>query len=319
MYAVLDLGSNSFHLLIAEEKKRHVKFHRASSYKVRLEEGIGKDKKISKEARARAVSALRAIRIDLASFPVHQLTVVGTSTFREAANASKILDDASELGFKIQVIDGLQEAYYIYKGVQEFLHHPKDAWMVFDIGGGSTEFAVGSDQSPWLLDSITLGCVTNNYEQAQNERITPVMLTKLRQKAHDIIEKQLKPGFYTADWKRCFVTSGSAKMLKTVLRENNITDGTITRNGLRELETKVTGFSTVNDFHELTGLKANRRGVFASGLANMQATLDHLQIESVSYVEFALREGILFSMIRQGDKFSLENKASITRQLTNHS
>lgn len=311
MQAVLDLGSNSFHLLVAEEKKGVVKFLKALSYKVRLAEGVNLDGKISKDARARALKAFQAIRDELSHFDIHQICVVGTSTFREAKNAARIIEDAKEAGFSVQVISGIQEAYYIYHGVQTYFHGSKKATLVFDIGGGSTEFAFGSGNRPQRVDSVTLGCVTNNFIAGEDDSITLQNLVKLRLRAHNILEKQLKSGFYTLDWQECFVTSGTAKMLSAILRENKFTDGTITRAALQTLENTVLSFESPSVLQGLAGLKPNRHKVFASGLANMQAVMDHLSIDKAKYVSFALREGVLLSMIKQGKDFSLISKDEI--------
>lgn len=311
MHAVLDLGSNSYHLLIAEEKKGHVKFVKALSYKVRLAEGVNQDGKISRSARERSLKAFQAIRAELDAFDIHQICVVGTSTFREAKNASKIIEDAALSGFVVQVISGIQEAYYIYHGVQTFFHNTKKDTLVFDIGGGSTEFAFGSGALPQMVDSITLGCVTNNFLEGENDNITVQNLVKLRLRAHNILEKQLKSGFYTLHWQDCYATSGTAKMLSAILRENKFTDGTITRTALQTLENTVLSFDSPAVLQGLAGLKPNRHQVFASGLANMQAIMDHLSIDKLNYVSFALREGVLLSMVRQGNHFELKSKEGI--------
>jgi len=311
MHAVLDLGSNSFHLLVAEEKKGGVKFLKAMSYKVRLAEGVNLDGKISKDARERALKAFQAIREELDNFAIHQICVVGTSTFREAKNAARIIEDAREYGFGVQVISGIQEAYYIYHGVQSFFHGAKKSTLVFDIGGGSTEFAFGSGNRPQLVDSITLGCVTNNFVAGEDDTFTLQNLVKLRLRAHNILEKQLKSAFYTLDWQECYVTSGTAKMLSAILRENKFTDGTITRSALQTLENTVLSFESPSVLQGLAGLKPNRHKVFASGLANMQAIMDHLEIDKVKYVSFALREGVLLGMIKKGKDFSLISKEEI--------
>jgi len=306
MYAVLDLGSNSFHLIVAELRESRIELVKKFSKKVQLAEGLEREGKIEKSVRERAVKALQEIQSELAAYPLTKLCVVGTNAFRQAKNANKLLEDAASIGFSIQVISGLQEATYIYLGAQAFLPKSTQPRLIFDIGGGSTEFAIGIGDKPRFVDSLPLGCVTGRLVgQDGSEKITRKTLAKLRRKAHQVLDSQLNPQFYEIDWADCYASSGTAKMLSAVLRENQLTDGTITETALQELETRAVELGTVSALEKLSGLKSNRHNVFSSGLAIMQSIMDHLGIDHVDYSDFALREGVLLSMVREGDKFSL--------------
>lgn len=305
MYAVLDMGSNSFHLVIAEKIDGKMRFAYAGSDKVQLAEDLARSGRISRDARQRALAALEKYRNELSRHPVEYLCVVGTNTLREAKNAPSFIEEANALGFPVNVISGLQEAFYIYQGVQSGLPASDQVRLVFDIGGGSTEFALGRDSQPTVMDSLTIGCVTARLSSADDDVISHKSLARMRRSIHEKLDRHLNPDFYELDWTETYASSGTAKMLRAVLKENNLTDGTITLAALQELENIAVDLGSVSALHKLAGLKVSRRGVFASGLAIMQGILDHLGIDHVEYSDFALREGVLLGLVKQGAAFPL--------------
>lgn len=308
MYAVLDLGSNSFHMVIAEKINGRLSLLKTMSNKVQLAESLGQTGKISKNAYERAFATLRAFRVELSKYPIEYFCVVGTSALREAKNAKQFLEEARALGFCINVISGTEEAFYIYQGVHAFLPSADTPRLMFDIGGGSTEFAIGNKDLPLYVDSLPMGCVTLRTAKGdddKDEKITHKSLAKTRRKAHEMLEHKLNNAFYTHEWHEVYATSGTAKMLSAVLRENQLTDGEITLSALWQLEEKLVTLGTAAALERLPGLKANRRSVMVSGLAIMQSILDHLGIDYVDYSDVALREGVLLGLEKQGKNFPL--------------
>ena len=229
MYAVLDLGSNSFHLVIAEKRDHRIVIQKTLSNKVQLAESLAQTGRISREAFERAMAALREFRAELAAYPVTHFCVVGTNTLRQAKNAPRFIQEANAIGFPINVISGVQEAFYIYQGAHSFLPHTDKKRLVFDIGGGSTEFALGAGDEPELLDSLELGCVTYASLTEGKDNISHKMLARIRRKVHEVLDQHLNPEFYQHDWEEIYASSGTAKMLRSILRANKLTDGTITQ------------------------------------------------------------------------------------------
>lgn len=303
MYAVLDLGSNSFHLVIAEKTDGRVSILKTLSSKVQLAEGLSQTGKISRESRERALLAFAQFREELLKYPIHYFCIVGTSALREAKNSAAFLADARALGFPVNVITGQQEAFYIYQGVQSFLPLAEKARLIIDVGGGSTEFSIGAGQEPAAIDSLQIGCVT--YRADPDEKITHKLLAKIRRRVHEVLDKQLHPEFYDLDYEEVYASSGTAKMLSAVLRENRFTNGMITYKGLLELEEKVVKTGSPQVLENLAGLKTNRRNVFVSGLAIMQSIMDHLGLDHIEYSDFALREGVLLGLVKQGEQFPM--------------
>jgi exopolyphosphatase/guanosine-5'-triphosphate,3'-diphosphate pyrophosphatase len=309
MYAILDIGSNSFHLVIAEhtndpDGEGRVSLKKTLNRKVQLAEGISASSKLSKAAVGRGLSALKDCQTELLQYPVTRFCVVGTNALRTAKNAGKFIRSANYLGFPINVISGDQEAWYIYKGIQAFLPESGNVRLFIDIGGGSTEFAMGHEHNPILVNSLPLGCVACRDEQA-DENITAKSLARIKKMTHDCLDQKLSPGFYDMDFREVYASSGTAKMLGQVLKANGLTNGSITLGALHELEQMVIDLGSVFKLNQLDGLKSSRRNVFTSGLGIMLAIMDHLGIEHIDYCDFALREGVLLSMIEEQGDFPL--------------
>jgi exopolyphosphatase/guanosine-5'-triphosphate,3'-diphosphate pyrophosphatase len=159
-YAALDLGSNSFHLLIAsfqDDKLRIIDRHKDM---VRLAAGLSEDGVLAEDAQQRALESLAKVANRLRGVPRSQVRIVGTNTLRAASNAGDFMQRAEAiLGLPINIISGTEEARLVYLGVANDLAVEKQKRLVIDIGGGSTELVAGK-QNPKLLESLPMGCVS---------------------------------------------------------------------------------------------------------------------------------------------------------------
>lgn len=174
LYAAIDLGSNSFHLLVAEiiEDQLHV----IDKHKdmVRLAEGLQKDKNLSEEKIEEALYSLEKIAQRVKNIPTSHLRVVGTNTLRKAKNSKKFLRKALRLlGKPIEIISGREEARILYLGVSHSLPSDQGKRLVIDIGGGSTELIIGREFSSKLRESLHMGCVSYTRKFFKGEKITP--------------------------------------------------------------------------------------------------------------------------------------------------
>jgi len=291
-------------MLIAEQREGTLTILKTMSHKVQLAEGLHQSGKLSKAARQRGIDALQDFQEELVKYPVDHFCAVGTNALRQASNADKLIQEANKLGFPINVISGEEEAFYIYQGIQAYLPMSSKPRLVFDIGGGSTEFAVGDDLYPDMVESLNLGCVTSR-DFYSGEEISHKSLAFLRRKIHTLLDQNLNPSFYDVDWHEAYASSGTAKMLSNILRENGITDGTITLPGLFQVEEIAVELGSTFKLNKLQGLKSSRRNVFVTGLAILQSIMDHLGIDHLDYCDFALREGVLLGLVQQGHDFPL--------------
>jgi exopolyphosphatase/guanosine-5'-triphosphate,3'-diphosphate pyrophosphatase len=160
LYAAIDLGSNSFHMLVVREVAGSIQTVARIKRKVRLAAGLDADSQLSHEAMERGWQCLRLFSEQLQDIPADQIQVVATATLRLAKNASLFIDHAQQLlGCTINVISGEDEARLIYQGVAHTTGG-SDRRLVVDIGGGSTELVTGEGAKTTALFSLSMGCVT---------------------------------------------------------------------------------------------------------------------------------------------------------------
>ena len=158
-FAAVDLGSNSFHLLVAESGIP-IKIKHRQKEMVRLGTGIAINNQIETSAWERAIACLARIRERIQTLPDEHVRVVGTDAMRRAENSRAFVVKAElALGFPIEIITGLEEARLIYKGVEHTTSENLGRRLVIDIGGGSTEIIVGDASKLLDLESLVLGCV----------------------------------------------------------------------------------------------------------------------------------------------------------------
>ncbi|HMU04396.1 MAG TPA: hypothetical protein PJ990_12270, partial [Saprospiraceae bacterium] len=155
--AVIDLGSNTFHLLIVKLGDDHT-FE--TTYRERVFTGLsdGGIDIISNEKLAFGLETLRHFKNRLDEYQVIELKVIGTAVLRKASNRQLFIDEANKiLNAHINIIDGQKEAEYIYKGIMLLPVLRVGTHLIMDIGGGSTEFILVSDGKKLWSESYTLG------------------------------------------------------------------------------------------------------------------------------------------------------------------
>ena len=160
LYAAIDLGSNSFHMLVVREVAGSIQTLTRIKRKVRLAAGLNGDNELSVEAMERGWQCLRLFAERLQDIPHPQIRVVATATLRIAVNADVFIAKAQEiLSCPVQVISGEEEARLIYQGVAHTTGGD-DRRLVVDIGGASTELVTGTGAQTTSLFSLSMGCVT---------------------------------------------------------------------------------------------------------------------------------------------------------------
>ena len=149
--AVLDLGTNTFHLLIAEVQESGIKEHYQKQIPVKIGAGGINSGVISPDAYLRGMEALGQFHEIISQYPIETIVATGTSAIRNAKNGTVFLAEAkARYGFNIESISGDLEAELIYKGVALSFSFPNRPVLVMDIGGGSVEFIIGQrDQILW--------------------------------------------------------------------------------------------------------------------------------------------------------------------------
>lgn len=176
--AVIDLGTNTFNLLVADVSVDRFDILHADKQGVLLGMGGINEKKISAEAQGRAIHCLQKYKSECDRLACQTIIAVGTSAVRDASNQQEFIDAVREsCGIEIRVISGLEEAKWIYEGVRWSYDFAQKS-IVMDIGGGSTEFIV-ADQSG-VLDEKSLNIGVSRVFQ-QNILSDPATVEEVQQ------------------------------------------------------------------------------------------------------------------------------------------
>jgi len=298
--AAVDLGSNSFHLQIGRVVDGQIYPLDAVREVVRLGAGLGADKRIDRASQAKALEALAKFAERLRGFPRQAVRAVGTNALRVAKNAPQVLREGRQvLGFPIEVISGREEARLIYLGVAHSLPAAPGSEnarrLVVDIGGGSTEFIIGTGHEPQLTESLYMGCVSFSLRYFPGGEID-----KPRMKLAELAARQelaaMVHAYRDAGWDEAVGSSGTARSIEGILRENGFAPEGVTREGLDRLRALLIKHERA-DPERIAGLRANRAPVLPGGVAIMSAVLDELGIEALKVSDGALRHGVLYDLL----------------------
>ena len=292
-YVALDLGSNSFHLLLAEFRgQRMVRLHTDRAM-VRLAEGLDDERNLDPAVAERALEALRRFRPVLTELPADHIRIVGTNTLRAAANADGFLESAeSILGAPIEIISGIEEARLIYRGVMAAADGPPRQRCVIDIGGGSTELVRGREV-PQQLQSLYMGCVSFSKRFFADGVIAGKKNGNNFNRARRAARAELQGLQHLAINAEVVGASGTAKAVARVLNDGEI--GDIHRADIDRLADKVADTDTVAKL-QLPNLDEERRPVFAAGLAILHGIFCELDIQTMQVSPYAIREGIVHDL-----------------------
>lgn len=262
--------------------------------RVRLAEGLDEQNQLSQQAIDRGVACLALFAKRLKGFSPENVKVVGTYTLRSAVNNQAFLEQASRVfPFPIEIITGQDEARLIYAGVSHTQAH-KGRKLVVDIGGGSTEMAIGEGFSPLRAESRHMGCVSFAKRFFPNGELTPERFESAYQTALATIA-DLGDAYCELGWNAVFGSSGTIKMVSKVLSANGYQDMRITESRLEMLIEKCLKFSQLKDI-QLDGLLEERADVFVPGLAILLALFRTFHINTMSYSDGALREGVMYGL-----------------------
>lgn len=323
LLAALDLGSNSFHLIVARVEHGEIRPIERIGEKVQLAAGIEKGV-LSGEAIERGLDCLSRFRQVLGSLKPDLVRVVGTNALRAAKNSRDFTAPAETvLGTPIEIISGREEARLVYLGVAHTLADDEYSRLVVDIGGGSTEFAIGQRFEAKLLESLHMGCVSYMKRFFPDGHISEKRFRKAYEAA-SLEVLNITGAYREIGWQECIGSSGTLLATEMVLKEQGWVSEGITPKALGKLCKKLFTYHHVDEL-TLPGLDENRRGVFPSGLAIACALVDMLGIERMCVSNGALREGVVYDMagrlghedVRERSVSALMHRYSVDQQTAN--
>jgi len=298
--AAVDLGSTSFHLIVARPHSDQLVIVDRLREMVQLASGLDSSRRLSLESRERALECLRRFGERVRHLPRERIRAVGTNTLRSAKNARRFLTEArAALGHYIETISGIEEARLIFLGVTQSLPDPGLRRLVLDIGGGSTELIVGEAMQPILMESLYLGCVTVSRRWFEDGAITSGRWRKAELAALQELEP-FQGRYRKAGWEQAVGASGTVRAVDAVVRSQEWSRDGITMKSLKKLRDALLKAGKVNG---LEGISAERAPVFPGGVVLLLSAFEALGIETMQTSEGALREGLLHDLLgRIGDK-----------------
>jgi exopolyphosphatase/guanosine-5'-triphosphate,3'-diphosphate pyrophosphatase len=297
-YAAIDLGSNSFHMVVAQEDGNNIRIVDSLRNPVRLGDGLDKQKNITNDTQARALQTLSQFAQRLRGVPKRCIRVVGTNTLRRARNRKQFMAQALEiLGKPIEVISGREEARLIFSAVSHALPELDAKRLVIDIGGGSTELIIGKKRKPCLMESINIGSVSWSRAFFPDGKLSKEKFKKAVLAAQLELE-HVQQSYTKKGWNEAIGCSGTIKAVSRILLELGLTDGVITLAGINALVDKMCKATEISKL-ELESISKDRAQVITGGLAVLKAIMKSLDIDALHASQVALREGLIFDMIGQ--------------------
>jgi len=301
IFAAIDLGSNSFHLIVTEVKNDQLLIIDRMKEMVRLASGLDEKGKLTKRSQQIGLDCLARFGQRLKNIPKDNIRIVGTNTLRKAKNGAEFIAQAEKLlDHSIEVIAGREEARLIYLGVAHSQSVNDEKRLVIDIGGGSTEFIIGKGFTPSHTESLHMGCVSMTIKAFSDGKLNESNF-KIAELYARLELQSIKNTYINVGWTYATGASGSIKSIAKVLRSHHEKSTAnepypgITTKGLQWLIKQMIKLKTIDNL-ELDGLSPERRAIFAGGVAVLYGAFKVLKIDSMNASDSALREGVIYDL-----------------------
>ncbi|RQW62275.1 exopolyphosphatase [Vibrio viridaestus] len=292
--AAIDLGSNSFHMVVAKIVNNDLQLISKHKQRVHLASGLDDDRILSDEAIQRGLDCLAMFAERIQDFKEEDVRIAATHTLRQAINRNQFLSRAHQvIPYPIEVIPGVEEARLIYLGVAH-TQPQAESMLVVDIGGGSTEIIIGQGFEPQLVNSLQMGCVSYTERFFNKGKLTEKNFYKASLAAEQKLEN-LSAQYKKRGWEKAFGSSGTAKAIREAIVGLGHDDGIITQDRLDSLIQACLKANNLNEL-DVKNLSDDRKPVFVAGLAIMHAVFKSLKIKEMHFSDGALREGLLYEV-----------------------
>ena len=301
--AIIDIGSNSIKFFVGElAADRTIKTVLDTNDIARLGEGIDSTGAISPEAMERNVASVAAFAKQAKELGADRIVSAGTMALRKASNSAEFVEKVKKAcGVEVQIIPGEEEARLSYLAILSGLPLEKDAdLVVFDTGGGSTEFIYGKGTQMVKRFSVNLGAVriTENYLKA--DPVSPADV----QAAIAQIDKEFKEAGVNGKPAQLVgmggtVTSMGAVKHKMVKYDPSVIQGS--RLTKKDIEEQIEEYSkrTVEQRKELPGLQPKRADVILAGACILKVITDRLGADGLTISDRGLRHGLAFDLFQK--------------------
>ncbi len=304
--AAIDVGTNSFHLVVATVNERGMmQTLNREKESVRLGSGSGDMKYISPEAMDRGVRAMEHFAA-LAQSQTAEVRAVATSATREAMNKDEFLHRVeSSTGIPIEVVSGAEEGRLTYIGVIHALPIVEKQTLVMDIGGGSTETTIGHRGEVKFVASEKLGAIRLSQKFFTSTKFTRSQVSDcrdfIRGSWSPVLDRVKEVGFDTVAGTAGTITNIAA--IAIAIRGDTtpeVMNGVVVkRRDLKAAINTIVKAQTVKQKQSIPGMDPGRADIITAGALILDYAIDHLDIESIIISGYALKEGIVFDTIQK--------------------
>ena len=296
LIAAIDLGSNSFHIILAKAEQDEIRILERLGEKVQLAAGLNEQRELDEASIERGLDCLSRFAQLIQGLPTGAVRVVATNALREARNRHVFIRRAEEiLKHPVEVISGREEARLIYLGVCHSNAVFTEKRLVIDIGGGSTEYVIGQQFDPLLRESLQMGCVSYTQRFFRDGKISPARYAQAYTAARLELMRIEQP-LNRLGWQQALGSSGTFRSIAQAIQALGLGNGEITPQGIAAVKRKVLKLSDVDKL-DFDGVKADRRAIMPAGLAIVEAIFDALNLQHMDISEGALREGVLNDLL----------------------
>jgi exopolyphosphatase / guanosine-5'-triphosphate,3'-diphosphate pyrophosphatase len=300
LLAAADLGSNSFHLVVARFEHGELRVIDRLRDSVRLAAGLRADGSLEPARRDKALACLARFGQRLRDFPAGHVRAVATNTVRRLSEPASFLGPAEQaLGHPIEVVSGREEARLIYLGVAHGIPDSPERRLVIDIGGGSTEFIIGQHFEALEKESLQMGCIASTLRFFSDGKLSHKRW-KQAQTEIAVEFQQFAADYRTHGWGDTIGSSGTIKAIGNVLQTAGWCDSGITRSALERMRDAMLECATIERLR-LPGLSEERTSVIAGGVAILEAAFIALDLKQMRICDTAMREGLLYDMIGRAE------------------
>ena len=294
--AAVDMGSNSFHMVVAKISHGELRVIDKLGEKVQLAAGINEFGEFTEEAKTRAFECLSRFGQRIKGLDSSAVQIVGTNALRAAKQKKEFLRQAELIaGYPIEIISGREEARLIYLGVAHTLSDDYGNRLVIDIGGGSTELIIGERFETKALESLHVGCVSFREQYFYDGQLTEKNFSRATKHASREL-LGISRNYSQLGWENCVGASGTVKAILNSLKFLEYTNEKIELADLYKLRQKMIKLGHTNFLDEV-GVKKDRANIFPSGLAILIACFEVLSIKNMNFTTGALREGLLYDIV----------------------
>lgn len=295
MLAAVDLGSNSFRLHIGIHDGENIRVIKSAREPIRLGAGLDRNGDLTAQAMQNALACLSRFAEVLHATPLSSVRVVATNTLRIARNAATFLPLAEKaIGHPIEIISGEEEGRLIYMGVACFLNQANERRLVVDIGGGSTELALGKGSTIEKVESFSIGTVSTSAPFFADERLTDTAFEAAILSARSHFEDGVAH-FESRYFDVVYGSSGTMRTLAELIEKNKLGDGTLSARNLKALKERLIACGKISKI-DLIGMKPERIGVTLGGLPVLIGLCQELGLRSLQPIEAGLRMGVLWDL-----------------------